>query len=307
MTAETRITSRVAAGRVAERSISAKSLVVTVFGDAVSQHGGWIWLGSLIEALAPFGFSERSVRTAVNRLAQQDWLKADRVGRRSYFCFTDEAQGHYERAARRIYSSGRLEWDGYWTLVLLPGLPHKVRQALVKSLSWQGFSSLARGLYARPSAERAELDDTIGGLDLTGEVTVLKATTEDAHSHSAIRDLARRKWNLDELKALYDEFLDFYRPMTRELRANEFTAEASFRLRTLMVHDYRRILLRDPGFPDVILPTGWFGFAACELIRRTYKILAPSSVDYIRRNLQNAEGPLPAPGRRFHRRFDGLS
>ena len=304
---ENRITSRALAGRVAERSISAASLVVTVFGDAVSQHGGWIWLGSLIEALAPFGFSERSVRTAVNRLAQQDWLKADRVGRRSYFCFTDEAQGHYERAARWIYSSGRREWDGYWTLVLLPGLPEKEREALVKSLSWQGFSSLARGLYARPSAERAELDDTISGLDLTGEVTVLKASTEDAHSHSAIRNLARRKWNLDELKALYDEFLDFYRPMTRELRPNELTPEESFRLRTLMVHDYRRILLRDPGFPDVILPTGWFGFAACELIRRTYKVLAPSSVDYIRRNLQNAEGPLPAPGRRFHRRFDGLS
>ena len=106
---EPRITQEIVAGRVADRSISATSMIVTVFGDAVSQHGGWIWLGSLIEALAPFGFSERSLRTAVNRLAQQDWLKAERVGRRSYFCFTDQAQGHYERAARRIYSPARPE------------------------------------------------------------------------------------------------------------------------------------------------------------------------------------------------------
>ena len=122
-----RITRKALASRVAERSISATSLVVTVFGDAVSQHGGWIWLGSLIEALAPFGLSERSVRTAVNRLARQDWLKADRVGRRSYYCFTDQAQGHYQRAARRIYTTARPEWDGHWTLVLLPGLPEKKR------------------------------------------------------------------------------------------------------------------------------------------------------------------------------------
>ena len=302
-----RITTESIARRVADRSISGTSMVVTVFGDAVSQHGGWIWLGSLIAALQPFGFGERSVRTAVNRLAKQGWLKADKVGRRGFYCFTNEAQAHYERAARRIYSAGRKDWDGYWTLVLLPGLPEKKRDALVKSLSWQGFSSLARGVYACPSADREELDETIGGLDLTGQVTVLKASAEESHSRSGMRRLARKKWNLDELKALYDEYLDSYRPMARELRPNELTPEQSFWLRTLMVHDYRRILLRDPEFPDVVLPTGWFGFSAYELIKRTYKVIAPSSVQYICRELQNAEGPMPAPGRRFYRRFDGLT
>lgn len=281
-------------------------MVVTVFGDTVSQHGGWIWLGSLIEALGPFGFGERNVRTAVNRLAQQDWLKVDRVGRRSYFCFTGQAQAHYERAARRIYSDGRREWDGYWTLVLFSGLPDRKRETLVKSLSWQGFSSLAGGVYACPAAERQELDETIRGLGLAGKVTVLKASTEDAHSQSAIRDLVRRKWNLDRLKPLYDEYLEFYRPMARELQSDELTPEQCFWLRTLMVHDYRRILLKDPGFPDVVLPTGWFGFAARELIRRTYGVLAPSSVEYICRALENAEGSMPVPRSSFYNRFNGL-
>lgn len=282
-------------------------MVVTVFGDAVSQHGGWIWLGSLIEALQPFGFGERGVRTAVNRLAQQDWLKVDRVGRRSYFCFTDQAQAHYQRAARRIYAAGRREWDGQWTLVLFSGLPGRKREALVKSLSWQGFSSFAGGVYARPSAEREELDETIGELNLTGQVTVLLASIEDSHSQSAIRDLARKKWNLEKLKALYDEYLDFYRPMARELRPEELTLEQSFWLRTLMVHDYRRILLKDPGLPGAVLPTGWFGFAAYELFRRTYKLVALTSVKYLCRSLENAEGLLPAPRRGFYRRFGGVA
>ncbi len=303
---ELRVTREKISGRVAERSSSTASMVVTVFGDVVSQHGGWIWLGSLIEALAPFGFGERSVRTAVNRLARQDWLKADKVGRRSYFCFTDPAQGHYERAARRIYASERTEWDGYWTLVLFSGLPEKKREALVRSLSWQSFGSLAAGVYARPSAAREALDETIAGLGLSGRVTVLRASTEDSRSRAAIQALARRKWDLDGLRARYDDFLDFYRPLARDLGPDELTPEQSFWLRTLMVHDYRRVLLRDPGFPDEILPAGWFGFAACELIRRAYKVLAQSSVDYICRRLLNAEGFMPAPGRRFRLRFGGL-
>lgn len=115
---ESCITSRILARRVADRSFSGTSMVVTVFGDSVSQHGGWIWLGSLIATLEPLGFSERRVRTAVYRLAKQDWLKADQVGRQRFFCFTDDAQAHYARAARRIYAAGRKEWDGRWTLVL---------------------------------------------------------------------------------------------------------------------------------------------------------------------------------------------
>jgi phenylacetic acid degradation operon negative regulatory protein len=46
----------------------ARSLLVTVFGDSVAPHGGRAWLGSLIGLLAPFGISERLVRTSVYRL-----------------------------------------------------------------------------------------------------------------------------------------------------------------------------------------------------------------------------------------------
>jgi phenylacetic acid degradation operon negative regulatory protein len=42
-----------------------KSLVMTIFGDSIAPHGGTIWLGSLIELLAPFGVSARLLRTSV--------------------------------------------------------------------------------------------------------------------------------------------------------------------------------------------------------------------------------------------------
>ena len=44
------------------RPLRTGSLVISIFGDAVAPHGGAVWLGSLIDALAPFGISQRLVR-----------------------------------------------------------------------------------------------------------------------------------------------------------------------------------------------------------------------------------------------------
>src|SRR5450432_1724828 len=54
----------------------AKSLIVTVWGDALGPHGGTAWLAGLIRLMAPFGINERLVRTSVFRLAQDGWLDA---------------------------------------------------------------------------------------------------------------------------------------------------------------------------------------------------------------------------------------
>ena len=54
----------------------AKSLIVTVYGDAILPHGGTAWLGELIKLMGIFNIGERVVRTAVFRLAQDGMLKA---------------------------------------------------------------------------------------------------------------------------------------------------------------------------------------------------------------------------------------
>ena len=117
------------------------SLIISVFGDAVSQHGSAVWLGSLIKVLEPFGLNQRQIRTAVFRLVKEDWLVARQLGRRSYYSFTETISGpealregcapdllrslqpaarrsyysftetgqrHYEKAARRIYYAAAL-------------------------------------------------------------------------------------------------------------------------------------------------------------------------------------------------------
>ena len=61
----------------------AKSLIITVYGDAISHHGGAAWLGSVINLVEPLGLNERIVRTSVFRLSKEEWLSSSQIGRRS--------------------------------------------------------------------------------------------------------------------------------------------------------------------------------------------------------------------------------
>ena len=63
----------------------AKSLCVTLMGDAIVPHGGLVWLSDLIELVVPLGINERLLRTSVFRLVAQGWLRSERHGRRSLY------------------------------------------------------------------------------------------------------------------------------------------------------------------------------------------------------------------------------
>ena len=82
----------------------AKSLIITFFGDVVSQHGKEIWLGSAATALQGLGINDRLVRTSVFRLTKEGWLEVDREGRRSFYRFSNYGSLEYQRACL-LYTS----------------------------------------------------------------------------------------------------------------------------------------------------------------------------------------------------------
>src|SRR5204863_2871489 len=103
-----------------QRPIRGGSLLVTIFGDAVAPRGAVVTLGSLIQLAAPFGLTERLVRTSVARLAQDGWLAARRSGRRSEYRLTRGGAERFAEATRRIYGQSPEAWDGRWTLLVMP-------------------------------------------------------------------------------------------------------------------------------------------------------------------------------------------
>ncbi len=77
-------------------------------------------------------------------------------------------------------------------------------------------------------------------------------------------------------------------------------------MRTLLIHAYRRVLLRDPQLPAALLPLDWPGAAAYALCRDLYRLTHRAAERHLTATLQDAEGRLPPASAEFHARFGGL-
>lgn len=307
------------ANRSAAGDFSCKSYIVTVFGDVLSQHGDWLSLGSLIETLQPLGYSDRLIRTSVFRLVQDDWLQVNKVGRRSFYAFTDSAKLHYEKAARRIYAGKQEQWQGNWLLVLPTFVPEQAMPVLRRQLHWLGFSSISSGVFAHPSFDKTSLEETLKELQLTDAVVVFNCQAIDDCSAKVLKKLVQKRWHINELAQQYQQFIESYQALV-DVVENEAQVEAkdednelqplttsydqqSFLLRTLLIHEYRRILLKDHELPAQMLPEQWQGFAAHQLVNHLYRALAKPSLNYIKQQLQSASGYLPTEQDTYWQRF----
>jgi phenylacetic acid degradation operon negative regulatory protein len=287
----------------ARRPIRAGSLIITLFGDSISQHGNSIWLGSLIRLLENFGLNERLVRTTVYRLCQDDWLISMRVGRRSFYSYSDSGLRHYQKAARRIYGTENTAWDGNWTVVLAGLLRDRERDRLRKELRWLGFGTLAPGLMAHPSSDRKSLDETLQETGYANKVVVLSARTEDLASQDVIQQLAFRCWDVEMLERRYRDFINQF----KGIKTDQLSDAHSFALRTLLIHEYRRILLRDADLPRELLPEDWSGFLALRTTAELYRSLRPAAERHLMTHAISDIGALPCAVPAFSQRFGGLS
>jgi len=281
------------------------SLITTVFGDAITPRGGTVWLGSLIKVMADFGISERLVRTSVFRLAKDGWLQSSQVGRRSYYSLTNEGREQFEQATHRIYGAPAGHWDGEWCLLLLSALATESKERVRKECGWLGFGPMSANVLAHPSPDYAELDVTMRRLDVVDGLIVMRGKT--IKSEAAMRELSRSCWNLDDIDARYRDFVQRFRPLYRALsNSSQISGKSSFLVRTLLIQEYRKVLLRDPLLPAELLPGGWHGSAAYQLCRNLYRKIYAAADAYLDTEMETADGPLPPATASFMRRFGGL-
>lgn len=279
--------------------VQAGSLITSVFGDAVVPRGGRIWLGSLIRLLEPLGLNERLVRTSVFRLAKDEWLRSEPCGRRTDYLLTPSGQQRFEEASRHIYASSAPRWDRRWRLIVAVGeLDGREREHLRQALFWQGFGLLGADCFVHPGADLIAAFDALAAEGLGDVLCRLKPLlAADATLGVAASDaeMVLRAWNLERLAGMYEDFAERYQPILNQLRdgAGEVGDESAFLVRTLLIHEYRRLLLRDPELPDVLLPADWPGQKARLLCRELYRRLLAPSERHLDAHLQLADGRTP--------------
>lgn len=278
------------------RPLRAGSLIVTVFGDAIAPRGGSLWLGSLLEIMGLFGIDAGLVRTALSRLVQEGWFERTRSGKNSFYRLSREGADKFVEATRRIYRGAEPTWDGTLQLVLLAALDTKERAAARDMLAAQGFGQSATAVMVRPQTQFAlpapEIDKAIW---LTSS---LEGDT------NAARLLGASSWQLDDVSAAYARFIEAFGPLSGRRIGSDWDDAQAFRLRIILLHEYRRIILRDPLLPRAMLPADWPGTEARALCRKLYKLTIARSERWLDAHAAAQGGPLSPPGADFRDRFE---
>lgn len=269
----------------ARTPIRAGSLVVTVFGDAVVPRGGVLSLESLLAITRAFRIADGVVRTALSRLVADGWFERWKLGRNSFYRLTGSGAAAFARATARIYGPPAPAWSGTFDLLLLDGA-----NDLRAELAGAGYGSLAPDLM-------------IGARSATGVgegALRLAARPEDA---ATARRLAARAWPVAEVADRYARFAATFAAAGKVVAAHPPAGLDALVLRILLIHEYRRAVLKDPLLPADLLPEDWPGAAARDLCAAIYRAVAPVAEAWLDANATTDTGPLPPAGAEFAARF----
>ncbi|MEH6444999.1 MAG: phenylacetic acid degradation operon negative regulatory protein PaaX [Oceanospirillaceae bacterium] len=294
-----------------QRPIRGGSLIMSIYGDAIVPRGGSVWLGSIIKLLEPLGLNQRLVRTSIFRLAKDGWLSANQVGRRSYYQITDNGLRRFQLAFKRVYGELHPDWQGEWDLLLTSALDQDTRTELKKQLRWQGFTSVSSGVLAHPNCDITEMHNTLVELNIEKKVIHMKSQLQGQSALETLKELVSSWWELQQLADDYQTFIDTFTPILAELK-HEFDQSVAldpqlcFLLRTLMIHQYRKILLKDPHLPEALLPCNWVGNAARELCQNIYVLAYKQAELYLSATQETENGALPSVNAGFYLRFGGI-
>jgi phenylacetic acid degradation operon negative regulatory protein len=279
------------------RPMRAGSLIVTIYGDAIVPRGGALWLGSLLDMMAGFGVEPGLVRTAVSRLVADGWFGRARIGKQSYYSLSQWGAAEFAAATTRIYRGFEPPWSGEVEVAVITTPDAGERGVHRDRMLRAGWGQAAANVMVRP--HRAAAPD--GGPPASSDVIGLVTRPQSAET---ARALAKACWQLDGLDAAYRQFLKVFGPVAEEIGNGALLTDAqAFQLRILLIHDWRRIVLRDPLLPHAMLPADWPGIYALELVSTVYCQTLAGSERWLDRHAVNEEGPLPAPAVALEDRF----
>jgi phenylacetic acid degradation operon negative regulatory protein len=238
------------------------SLVITIFGDAIVPRGGRVALQALQDAMGRLRIEAGALRTAMSRLAADHWVIRERDGRNSFYRLAEEGRHAFDLATQRIYAAGPPDWDGAWTVAIAPrtndgNLRGRMEEA--------GFLCVEGSVYLKPGKIPA----------VAGELADMLVIHGSSAEH---QEAMRMLWPSEEIAAAYSVFIETHRPLLDSLNRGEAIRPLeAMAARTLLLHDWRRIILRAPGLPLALLPTDWPGEEARMLARDVYGRLAGPS------------------------------
>ncbi len=267
-------------------SLKVWSLIISFFGDSIVDRGGNIAAGTVQTVLDRLDVSDGAVRTAFSRLANDGWIDREKLGRRSFYQLTQEGKTPFSLAAKQIYSpviKPQLSGDT-WLLGVHQDKTVLDTTAFSNLIELQNRSVL---ILNPLSSDEVRLHKK-GFLCVTGQCKEVPEWV--------VNQLRPADWP-DQVASLQKAFAKLSRKPPQEPLA----ALAS---RTLLIHQWRRVLLRYASLPAALKGQSLVLENECRhFVGDLYHKLTTPAESWLDEHGQSRKGSLPAakinPASRF--------
>lgn len=236
-------------------------LILSAFALYARSEDNWLSVASLVRLMADLGLDDPAVRSSISRLKRRGVLRPERHGKAAGYSLEGSTLEVLAEGDTRIFERARATMADGWLLVVfsVPESERDKRHELRTSLTRLGFGTAAPGVWIAPGNLAAETRRTLNRRGLTAYVDMFGG---EYLAFGEPRSKVRDWWDLDELSALYADFLRQYRPVLDRVSAQGTTPLAAFQTYIPMLTQWRRLPYRDPGLPLELLPSGWSGETA---------------------------------------------
>ncbi|MCT4608457.1 MAG: PaaX family transcriptional regulator [Pelagimonas sp.] len=226
------------------------SVIISLLGDMALAPSDRISGPAITRIVEPMGIRPESKRVALHRLRNDGWIISEKAGRQSLYGLTENGYRQSVEAAPRIYASDERA-AGCWQAVILP--PRGIGDASESEaqLLALGYIQLAAGLMIGTQVIKSPPDD----------VLILKPTNDGMPDW--VKSLCGSQSAFQNYQTLETALQQVDKLVSKSVQPTPVQVAT---LRTLIVHNWRRVLLSHADLPPEFFPQGWRGFACRALV-----------------------------------------
>lgn len=248
------------------------SIVITIFGDMVQPRStaeapARLALSDLARLTEGLGITAGALRTAVSRLTKEGWLERHKEGRSAWYQLSASGAANVQAASQRIYA---------------PATAPAVR-------AWRLELAKAGAAAAEPPSAPKREDDTRLRYTLSDSLSLI--ALQSGHQPPAARDalvlegqvVSLPDWLFDNLippavTQDYAELANLLQPLTdRCAQLAALPPHQAIVLRCLLLHFWRRLVLKHRPLPINLLPQDWPGQTCSQVLPTLYAALWSAS------------------------------
>ena len=215
------------------------SYVASIFGDLARHPNDELSANLISHMTSKIGIKPEATRVALHRLRKEDWLRMRKSGRNSIYSLTSKGLDQSQIASKRIYGP-ETRYDHNWHLIL-------TQETKAKG-PWNdpsnGYIAFGQTSFFANGKAPIDCEDHFIISGKIGDVpNWVKDKLADPQKDNNFQHLEQQFINVQELLGSHGQF----EPIDVAV------------IRSLLVHCWRRAILRYPDVPDYFFPDGWAG------------------------------------------------